>query len=345
MKKILVVLTGGTIGSKVESKLIDVNPAAAYRLISLYNETYPCDMEFEVIQPLNILSENITPKEWTTLCDTMSHIDCSNYQGIIITHGTDTLPYTSALMGLLYHHLPIPVVLIASNYALEDSRSNGLPNFRNAVCLIKEGTANGVFTIFQNDSGENDVYLATRIVEADNYNDQFGCYGGRPFGQMIDEKLVITPSPLNPSLDEINANKSRLISDTIDFKNNVLVIKPHPGLDYRNFDLTQKPKAILHCLYHSSTACTDGGNYSLLEFIKRCKEEGIDFYVTSFKNYDAEMYTTSKEILSLGAVPLINISAEAAYTKLLVLYNQTKLSAEEFMHSNIYFESLPEKEG
>ena len=67
--------------------------------------------------------------------------------------------------------------------------------------------------------------------------------------------------------------------------------------------------------------------------------------MTSFKNYDAEMYTTSKEILSLGAVPLINISAEAAYTKLLVLYNQTKLSAEEFMHSNIYFESLPEKEG
>ncbi len=345
MKKILVILTGGTIGSKVESKLIDVNPAAAYRLISLYNETYSSDTEFEVIQPLNILSENITPLEWTTLCKTMSGIDCSDYQGIIITHGTDTLPYTSALIGLLYHHLTVPVVLIASNYALDDARSNGLINFRSAVCLIKEGVAKGVFTIFQNDIGENDVFLATRIVEADNYNDQFGFYGGEPFGQIIDEKLVLSPSPLNPSLDEINANKTRIVQNAIDFKNNILVIKPHPGLDYRYFDLTHKPKAILHCLYHSSTACTDGGNYSLLEFIKRCKEEGIDFYVTSFKNYDAEMYATSKEILSLGAVPLINISAEAAYTKLLVLYNQDNLSAEAFMQTNIYFESLPEKEG
>ena len=55
------------------------------------------------------------------------------------------------------------------------------------------------------------------------------------------------------------------------------------------------------------------------------------------------MYATSKEILDLGAVPLINISAEAAYTKLLVLYNEKGLDPEKFMQDNIYFESLPEK--
>lgn len=343
MKKILVVLTGGTIGSKVESKLIDVNPAAAYRLISIYNENYNSDTEFEVIQPLNVLSENITPAQWTVLCDTVSKIDCSKYEGIIITHGTDTLPYTSALIGLLYHHLPIPVVMIASNYALDDSRSNGLSNFRNAICLIKEGKAKGVFTVYENNEGISEVFLATRIVEADTYNDQFGCFGGVPFGQMIDEKLVLNQGPNNPTLDEVNQQKEQILSESFDFKNNVLVIKPHPGLNYRYFDLSMKPKAILHCLYHSATACTDGGEYSLLEFIQKCRANGIDFYVTSFKNYDAEMYASSKEILDLGAIPLINISAETAYTKLLILYNQNKLSAEELMQTNLYFESLPEK--
>lgn len=344
MKKILVILTGGTIGSKVASNLIDVNPAAAYRLISLYNEKYAEDDAFEVIQPLNILSENITPKEWTILCETLSRIAYDNYQGIIITHGSDTLAYTSALVGLLYHHLPIPVVLIASNYALDNPRSNGLANFRSAVCLIHDSSARGVFTIYQNAAGANDVFLSTRMVEADNYNDQFGYYGGCPWGHIVDGKLIPLNSSINPSLSTLTKNKSQLFTESIVFQNNVLFIKPYPGLDYRHFDLSQKPKAILHCLYHSSTACTDGESYSLLEFMKRCREEGIDFYVTSFKKQDAEMYATSREILDLGAVPLINISAEAAYTKLLLCYNQDKLSAKEFMKTNIYFESLPEKE-
>ncbi len=343
MKKILVILTGGTIGSRVESNLIDVNPAAAYRLLSLYNEKYAGDDMFEVIQPLNILSENITPKEWTILCDTLSKIECDKYQGIIITHGSDTLAYTSALVGLLYHHLPIPVVLIASNYALDNPRSNGLENFCSAVCLIQDGSARGVFTIFQNEAGENDVFLSTRIVEADNYNDQFGYYGGCPWGHIVDGKLIPVDSSINPSLAELNDNKSQLLSENIVFEKDILFIKPYPGLDYRHFDLSRKPKAILHYLYHSSTACTDGKEYSLLEFMKRCKEAGIDFYVASFKNPDAKMYATSKEILDLGGIPLMNISAEAAYIKLLLCYNQDKLPAEEFMKTNIYFESLPEK--
>lgn len=343
MKKILVVLTGGTIGSKVESNLIDVNTAAAYRLISIYNEKFHSDTDFEVIQPLNVLSENITPKEWTTLCKTMSKIDYSYYQGVVITHGTDTLPYTSAMIGLLFHYVPIPIVLVASNYALEDPSSNGLSNFRNAICLIKNQEVSGVFTVFQNETGDNEVYLSTRIVEADTYNDQFGSYGGKAYGKMIDEKLVLNKSVYNPTIDQINENKTKICDTDITFNNSILVIKPHPGLDYRHFDLTSKPKAVLHCLYHSSTACTDGEEYSLLNFIKQCKSNGIDFYVTSFKNYNAKMYATSKEILDLGAVPLINISAEAAYTKLLIYYNQRNHLSEEFMQRNLYFESLPEK--
>lgn len=91
MKKILVILTGGTIGSRVEGKIINTTAASSYRLIQLYNEKYADDTEFEVIQPINILSENLTPIEWGILCNCILELDFEKYEGIIITHGSDTL--------------------------------------------------------------------------------------------------------------------------------------------------------------------------------------------------------------------------------------------------------------
>lgn len=79
--KILVILTGGTIGSKVSKNIINVNSASAYNLIKLYQDRYGTDTEFEVIQPMNILSENLIPSYWKTLYDTLDKVDCGAYDG------------------------------------------------------------------------------------------------------------------------------------------------------------------------------------------------------------------------------------------------------------------------
>ena len=73
------------------------------------------------------------------------------YDGVIITHGSDTLPYTCAALAFLLRDVPIPLVLVASNYSLGDSRSNGLANFRSAVELIASRQVRGVFTVFQDE--------------------------------------------------------------------------------------------------------------------------------------------------------------------------------------------------
>lgn len=339
--KILVVLTGGTIGSKVEGKIIDVSSAAAYSLINLYEDKYGKDTEFEVIQPLNILSENLEPSHWEKLYECMEQIQFGDYDGIIITHGTDTLSYTAAMMGYCYRHTTIPIVLIASNYELQDVRSNGIPNFYNAVCFIKEQAAKGVFVIFQNDSAENVVYLATRIMEADTYLDQFSSYGKVDFGRMVDGHFVKTEHEQNPSMEDVNAEKEKLVKINNGFKKRVLMIHPYPGLDYSRIQIDENVGAVLHCLYHSATACSSAGNYSAVDFIKSCKEKGIETYVSSFKQAVNDLYATSIDILDAGAIPLINISTEAAFAKLMVAYNQQNTNPEEFMKENIYYEILP----
>ena len=63
--KILVLFTGGTIGSTVDGATVHTDPAAASRLLSLYRARFGEDVLFEVRRPCNLLSENATPGLWS----------------------------------------------------------------------------------------------------------------------------------------------------------------------------------------------------------------------------------------------------------------------------------------
>lgn len=345
--KILVVLTGGTIGSKIGEDAINVNEAAAYSLISLYNERFGDDMEFEVIQPLNVLSENMTPEQWNILVKALNEIDLKNYRGIVITHGSDTLAYTSALVGMLYGRAGLPIGLIAANYPLEDSRSNGINNFRAAVSFIKNENLPGVYTFYEDNKGIVQVYISTRLVEADCYEDQFQAFGGKAFGYMEKDHFIRNNESYNPQQDQIKAYAGAIgtESEAIGFSENVLLIRSYPGLNYSFYNWNtskSKPKAVLIGLYHSATACVSSdkeGQYSLVEFARRCREAGIDVYAASFKSTDMKFYSSINTFLEAGIVPMCNISTEAAYVKLMLAYSNN--GGINIIDKNLYFEHLP----
>ena len=62
MKKILVILTGGTIGSKVSSNDINIDSKTAYSLLERYREIYERETEFEVLS--KILPSEIELSYW-----------------------------------------------------------------------------------------------------------------------------------------------------------------------------------------------------------------------------------------------------------------------------------------
>lgn len=342
--KICVILTGGTIGSKVSENVININRKSGYALIEKYKEYFGGEgIAFDVKIPFQSLSENFTPKQWEQLCETLYNIEWKEYQGIVIAHGTDTLSYTCSLIGMLFAHAPIPIIFVASNYPLEEPKSNGLNNFKCAVEFIKKRMVKGVFTIFQNDRGENIVYLSTRLVESDTYTDQFTSYGMRPLAMVKEEEVEFYEEEPNPSIKQLNQRRQPLINNKIAFQNEVLLLRSYPGLDYTYINLDKKPKAILHYLYHSATGCTQEGRYGLVDFIKKCKIEDIPVYVASFKDKNNKNYVTANEIIKAGAVPMYNISLEAAYTKIWIAYNQKEKEPEQIIANNIFYEQLPKR--
>ncbi|MDE7285628.1 MAG: asparaginase, partial [Lachnospiraceae bacterium] len=94
MRKILVVLTGGTIGSRVEGRQIDVTDESPYYLLDLYKKTYGSVSTFEVIHPFNLLSENMNLHYFSQLARVMWELPYRDCAGVIVAHGSDTLSYS-----------------------------------------------------------------------------------------------------------------------------------------------------------------------------------------------------------------------------------------------------------
>ena len=227
-KKILVIFTGGTIGSRINADTINVDGDGKFRLTADY-ELINGERDFECVQLFNILSENISHSHWEKLTEYLLGVDTSKYNGIIITHGSDTLAYTSALLGMYFRHIDIPVFVIASNKPLGEKGSNGLFNFTAAVELIEKGGLHRVFTLYEK------VMLPTRVIPADTYWDRFTVYG---FNGYDDHSLF-----MGVSLPMIERTHDQLFFEPLHFEKEIMLIHTYPGMDFSCFVPSDKTAA------------------------------------------------------------------------------------------------------
>lgn len=331
--KILVILTGGTIACNIIDNCINANSKTAYEIINLYMSKNPnCNIQFDVQQPFTILSENYTSETYNMLINFLNKIDFSTYDGVIITHGSDTLSYTSAMIGMLLNFINIPILLTASDYPLSDKRSNGLSNFSACVEFIKNNICSGVFTSYGKKDNPN-IYLSTRICEADPINDDFTPFGNGIISNIKNNKL----SYINNSLiNTIKKDREKFIINPV-ITENVLLIKTFPNQNFNCYNIKDISAVVIY-MYHSATACIEGKNTNIQSFINRCINNNTDVYLASFKNIENE-YITSKTIEKQHINRLYNISKESAYIKSLLAYNQSDYKPKYIMNKNIYFEN------
>lgn len=334
--KILTVLTGGTIGSKVNDNVMDVKDHIC-PVVELYKENSADNVEFSTISPMNILSENVSVEDWNRLIACINSIDTENYDGVILTHGSDTLSFTSSLIGMCFAHINIPLVIVAADYPLDDERSNGLSNFSSAVELIKSKTVKGVFVSYGK-KNDTDIYIATRLCEADRFCDKFTDFSGVPFAKCKNGELKFIQSPHNPTLEEINIDRKPILKKIPQLLPCVQMLMPYPSFDCDAFVIGKNTKAVLQLTYHSGTVCTQGDS-STLKILDKCKAENVDFYLCSLKN-GVDLYATTKEMVQNLSKIMYNISRESAYAKLLLAYSQNEVEIKDFLNKNIFFEIM-----
>ena len=154
-KKILLLTTGGTIACTsgdqgLEPRNSGVMQFALEQLRSFYDIT--------VRDVMCLDSSNIRPAEWQLIAQTV-YRERSNYDGIVISHGTDTMAYTASAVTFMLPGLDKPVVFTGSQLPLTDLLSDGPDNLRTAFAMAAAGQP-GVFLAF-----DRKVMLGCRAVK------------------------------------------------------------------------------------------------------------------------------------------------------------------------------------
>ena len=142
MKKILLIATGGTIASRETEH--GLRPALSAD--DLRAAMGVKDAAVETLDLLSLDSTNIAPPHWEQIARCVA--DCrQTYDGIIISHGTDTMAYTAAALYYMLEHIDRPVVLTGAQRPLGTAGSDAEANLRLAARAALSGHA-GVMIAF-----------------------------------------------------------------------------------------------------------------------------------------------------------------------------------------------------
>lgn len=324
MTAILVIFTGGTIGSSLCQGEINTDTQTHFLLLSQFQDRNPqAKIRFTTLQPYEILSENLTPTRWTTLIKTIEDANPSQYAGIIVTHGTDTLAYTAAALNFYFYASNTPIFLVSSHYPLSHKEANGLDNFSHAVACIVNQSLHGVFVAYRNPHAQAvTLHQAAHLTCSPQLGSDF--FSVAPRTQQL--PVLAREKPLLPH-----------------FATRILMIKPFPGINYDYFNL-ENIDVVLHDLYHSGTACVttdDGQQYSLSCFIARCNAQSIDVFLAPALKAP-QHYQSTIALSHQGAKIIWNMTIEAAYVKLLLAYGnfENRDDILHFLDDNIAGEQI-----
>ncbi len=328
--KIGVIFTGGTIGSQVGGDgYISTHAQAPFLLLAQYQDwsrNRECEdsIEFILRQPYCVLSENLQGQQLQQLIVCIQDfLEQEKPEGIIVTHGTDTLQYTSAVLGYVFSHVSCPIVLVSSNYVLTDERANGLLNFIFAVEFIKGKYGTGVFVSYCNEGSYPHIHRGTRLMSPlaysdwvfsieDSYYGAFVCENGPVEGMQDWGRLKFVKGTVRDEresmpglLAERHPREIVLSDDT----GSIMQMHPFVGMKYP--PIPDGTKIILHSSYHSGTI---GISEDLKAFAELARERQIPFYLIGLSS-KASHYETVKMYEENLILPLFDTAYIAQYCK------------------------------
>ncbi len=301
-KHILLLTTGGTIAS-----LPGAGGLAPHRSDVMERELEQLRTYYDItVKDVMCLdSSNIRPQEWQ---DIARHIFAQRgeYDGIVVSHGTDTMAYTASAVSFMLPNIDLPVVFTGSQLPLADMLSDGPDNLRTAFAMAASGKS-GVFLAF-----DRKVMLGCRAVKvrASGFS-AFESVNSRYAALVSNQGLVVSDDVI-PTI-----NGPARLCDSI--SEDVFLLKLTPGLSPAIFDAL----VAMGCKGIVIEAFGLGGVNVLhqdLAGIRRAVEAGISVVITTqclYDSSDLRVYEVGNHLLELGVIQGRDMTSEAAMTKLM----------------------------
>ncbi len=309
--KILFIFTGGTIGSTLHGKVISTDKDKPYKIIEAYEEKYGVNFEYDTCEPYTELSENNTGAHLSMICECLKSNIGKGYDGVIITHGTDTLQYSAAAVGYTLGLDSIPVCLVSANRPIDNEKSNGLDNLHGALRFIECKGGGGAFVVYRNDSEEKVlVHRATRLLSGVAFSDFVGSIYGECYGRFDEDFNFVKNENYKEEKDETATLDFSSIGETSE---RIAVLPSYTGESFPR--MPRKVKYVIINTYHSGTLNTK--SECARRFFYKLKRRGVFVFASGIS--DGAEYESATEFSRLGIICAKNISPVALYVKLWVL--------------------------
>ena len=324
--KLLFVFTGGTIGSTQNGNVISADAEKSYRIIDAYKKRYEIDFEYDTAEPYTELSENNTGWHIKRLVSCIKENVNRGYDGIIVTHGTDTLQYSAAAIGYCLGVNTLPICVVSANHPIENENSNAMDNLHGAISFIKQRCGRGAFVVYRNANSDiTRVHRATRLIGPKSYSDDVSSVRSIVYG-CFDKDFNFKRN--NDYFEKEDECAPLDVSKLEEESRKIAIINSYPAMLYPQ--ISESVRYVILNTYHSGTLNTK--SQSTVEFLKSAQSKGVTVYATGIS--DGAQYSSAQAFNELGIIPIKNLSPVSAYVKLWLLSSMKK-DLTELMQKSI----------
>ncbi len=182
MKNIMIVATGGTIAGVGEIGKSASYQAGEINIDEIINSLPAINhiANLSAVQYMNVDSNEMSPKRWVDLANYLNELlKRDDIDGVVVTHGTDTLDETAYFLNLTLHTYK-PVIITGAMRPATAASADGPMNLYQAVALAchQEAMGHGVMAVFS-----DTIYSGRDIQKVNNFKTDafdkkdFGCLG------------------------------------------------------------------------------------------------------------------------------------------------------------------------
>lgn len=322
LPQLSIISTGGTIASCVDHRTGSVTSQFTADEIIRAIPGLGDIARFRSEVLANILSENMTPAIWQTLAQSIYTEIKNGAEGVIVTHGTDTMSHSAAAVSFMVD-TPVPVIFVGSQRSADRPSSD---NVMNTLASAAAATSDlGEVTVVMHATTNDDVcaiHRGTRVRKMHtSRRDAFQSFGMAPVGTVTYPSLDVTLSP-----DALRRRPDTEPTLAAKLEEKVGFVTFYPGMHadvMHAFDGCRGLVVSGTGLGHISS--------SLIGDLKSLVDAGTTVVMTSQclnGRVCDRVYDTGRDILAAGVVEGEEMLPEVAYVKLMWVLGQTNDTEE-----------------
>lgn len=311
------VATGGTIVSKVEYTTggVVALESPAELLANIPELKSFCNIS-EITIPYTKMSEDLLGSDWQKLAAAVAK-EVNRTNGVIVTHGTDMLHYTSAVLSFMLKDLKKPVIVTGSQRSSDRGSSDA---FMNILCSARAALSDlaGVY-VCMHGTPNDDYCLLIRGTKARKMHTS-----RRDAFRPVNEKAIAKIWP-DGRVEIINQNHQKRADGKctadVRFESKVGILKTYPGADSALLDwmVAKGYRGIVIEAGALGHVPTESEN-SWIPSIRKATGKGVAVVIASQAIYGRVNPNVYKHLRMLfheaGAIPAEDMTGETAYAKL-----------------------------